>query len=191
MKSILDRLKNHAAQSLRLIIIRVNGTARFRVAYSSPRNHRLFFPLHYPSHSSETVGRQKMGALVWAGGYSNLQGEMNERQKSIHWRTWLRASSRENRSGDFSRSLSSAFWARRLNIFGNKECDARQSSPQRRFLSLYYVCVAPLMLDVTYVALTSKTCRKIRRSIITGFNFNNKCFYHLAINDMLNTMNII
>lgn len=87
MKSILDRLKNHAAQSLRLIIICVNGTARFRVAYSSLRNHRLFFLLHYPSHSSETVGRQKMGALVWAGGYSNLQGEMNESQKSIHGRT--------------------------------------------------------------------------------------------------------
>lgn len=82
MKSILDRLKNP-----RLIIICVNGTARFRVAHSSSRNHRLLLLFYYPFHSSETVGRQKMGALVWAGGYSNLQGKMNESQKSIHGRT--------------------------------------------------------------------------------------------------------
>lgn len=98
------------SNKLRLIIIRINRTgrpktARFRVTHFTEKSSFFFFTLF--SILSRLSDVKKWGPW-WAGGYSNLQEEMNESQKSIHSRTWLQASSRENRAGNFSRFLSFA-----------------------------------------------------------------------------------
>lgn len=183
------------SNKLRLIIIRVNRTgrprtARFRVTHFTEKS--SFFFLYSLFYSSETVGRQKMGALV--GGWLFESPRRDEWKSEVHSLAHLTPSFE---SWESVRRFFKISFFRALTVVGTSSEHLREykmwytaifSAAMLLRMPHDYVCVVLWywISRVSYIKIVcniSKTCKKIREIyticwvIITGFDCSNKYFY--------------